>query len=110
MASLDDQFLLATNVGRVDEEMASPSGRISQGFRITAESPPGTNFLRGPSVTSSHFGSPYPNPQNNVPIRSILIDDEDNSVEIPLAKRWKRYNPPATHVKAFILVIPGQKA
>ncbi|GFX61571.1 uncharacterized protein TNCV_2745461 [Trichonephila clavipes] len=39
--------------------------------------------------------------------RSILTDDEDNSVVIPLAKRSKRYNPPATHVMAFILAIPG---
>ncbi|GFW05431.1 uncharacterized protein TNCV_3359481 [Trichonephila clavipes] len=42
-------------------------------------------------------------PTNN----SILIDDEDNSVVIPLAKRSKRYNPPAIHVMAFILTIPG---
>ncbi|GFW50294.1 uncharacterized protein TNCV_4697101 [Trichonephila clavipes] len=32
--------------------------------------------------------------------KSILTDDEDNSVVIPLAKRSK-------HVMAFILVIPG---
>ncbi|GFW70315.1 putative DD41D transposase [Trichonephila clavipes] len=39
--------------------------------------------------------------------RSILTDDEDNSVVIPLAKRSKRYNPPITHVKAFIPAFPG---
>ncbi|GFT83167.1 hypothetical protein TNCV_2129781 [Trichonephila clavipes] len=35
--------------------------------------------------------------------KSILIDYEDNSVVIPLAKRSKRYNPPAIHVMDFIL-------
>ncbi|GFV77138.1 hypothetical protein TNCV_1771501 [Trichonephila clavipes] len=35
--------------------------------------------------------------------KSILTDDEDNSVVIPLAKRWKRYNPPAIHDMTFIL-------
>ncbi|GFW73210.1 hypothetical protein TNCV_2798741 [Trichonephila clavipes] len=39
--------------------------------------------------------------------RSILTDDEDNSVAIPLAKTSKRYNPPAIHVRDFIVVIPG---
>ncbi|GFS71941.1 uncharacterized protein TNCV_1702151 [Trichonephila clavipes] len=39
--------------------------------------------------------------------KSILTDDEDNSVVIPLAKRPKRYNPPVIHVMAFILDIPG---
>ncbi|GFX98407.1 uncharacterized protein TNCV_4001761 [Trichonephila clavipes] len=39
--------------------------------------------------------------------KSILTDDEDNSVVIPLAKRLKRYNPPAIHLMAFILAIPG---
>ncbi|GFS85586.1 uncharacterized protein TNCV_2794271 [Trichonephila clavipes] len=39
--------------------------------------------------------------------KSILADYEDNSVVIPLANRSKRYNPPATHVMAFILAIPG---
>ncbi|GFV21431.1 uncharacterized protein TNCV_2371881 [Trichonephila clavipes] len=42
--------------------------------------------------------------------KSILTDDKDNSVVILLAKRMKRYNPPAIHVTAFILTIPGQKA
>ncbi|GFX74898.1 uncharacterized protein TNCV_1844701 [Trichonephila clavipes] len=39
--------------------------------------------------------------------KSILTDDEDNSVVIPLAKRSKRYNSPAIHAMAFILAIPG---
>ncbi|GFV91936.1 uncharacterized protein TNCV_2976071 [Trichonephila clavipes] len=39
--------------------------------------------------------------------KSIFTDDEDNSVVVPLAKRSKRYNPPAIHVLAFILAIPG---
>ncbi|GFT02200.1 uncharacterized protein TNCV_84591 [Trichonephila clavipes] len=39
--------------------------------------------------------------------RSILANDEDNSVIIPLAKRSKCYNPPAIHVMAFILAISG---
>ncbi|GFT61456.1 uncharacterized protein TNCV_2480111 [Trichonephila clavipes] len=39
--------------------------------------------------------------------KSILADDEDNSVVIPLSKRSKRYNPPAIHTMAFILAIPG---
>ncbi|GFU84562.1 transposable element Tc3 transposase [Trichonephila clavipes] len=39
--------------------------------------------------------------------KSILTDDEDNTVVIPLAKGLKRYNPPAIHVMAFILAIPG---
>ncbi|GFV67158.1 hypothetical protein TNCV_3669131 [Trichonephila clavipes] len=38
--------------------------------------------------------------------KSILTDDGDNSVVVPLAKRSKLYNPPATHVMAFILAIP----
>ncbi|GFW16793.1 uncharacterized protein TNCV_1551451 [Trichonephila clavipes] len=41
--------------------------------------------------------------------KSILTDDEDNSVVIPLAKRSKYYNLPAIHVMAFILPIPGKK-
>ncbi|GFV67755.1 uncharacterized protein TNCV_4624351 [Trichonephila clavipes] len=39
--------------------------------------------------------------------KSILTDDEDNSVVITLAKRSKRYNPPTIHAMAFILAIPG---
>ncbi|GFT21158.1 uncharacterized protein TNCV_2582361 [Trichonephila clavipes] len=39
--------------------------------------------------------------------KSILTDDEDNNVAIPLTKRLKRYNPPAIHVVAFIQAIPG---
>ncbi|GFW57670.1 hypothetical protein TNCV_2925891 [Trichonephila clavipes] len=39
--------------------------------------------------------------------KSILTDDEDNSAVNPLAKRSKRYNPPAIHAMAFILAIPG---
>ncbi|GFS56903.1 uncharacterized protein TNCV_2661131 [Trichonephila clavipes] len=39
--------------------------------------------------------------------KSVLTDDEDNGVVIPLVKRWKRYNPPAMHGMAFILAIPG---
>ncbi|GFY36001.1 uncharacterized protein TNCV_4843731 [Trichonephila clavipes] len=39
--------------------------------------------------------------------KSILTDDEDNNVVIHLAKRLKRYNPPAIHVMVFILAIPG---
>ncbi|GFV15228.1 uncharacterized protein TNCV_787191 [Trichonephila clavipes] len=39
--------------------------------------------------------------------RSILTDDEDNSVVTPLAKRSKRYISPATHIIAFMLAIPG---
>ncbi|GFX54817.1 uncharacterized protein TNCV_2557031 [Trichonephila clavipes] len=39
--------------------------------------------------------------------RSTLTNEEDNSVVIPLAKRSKRYNPPAIHVMVFILAIPG---
>ncbi|GFT05095.1 uncharacterized protein TNCV_531421 [Trichonephila clavipes] len=39
--------------------------------------------------------------------KSILTDDEDNSVVVPLAKKSKRCNPPAIHVIAFILGIPG---
>ncbi|GFU43554.1 hypothetical protein TNCV_4005841 [Trichonephila clavipes] len=39
--------------------------------------------------------------------KSILTDDEDDSVVILLAKRLKHYNPPAIHVMAFILAIPG---
>ncbi|GFV39995.1 uncharacterized protein TNCV_4412261 [Trichonephila clavipes] len=39
--------------------------------------------------------------------KSILTDDEVNSVVISLAKRPKRYNPSAMHVMAFILAIPG---
>ncbi|GFV36400.1 uncharacterized protein TNCV_2234471 [Trichonephila clavipes] len=40
--------------------------------------------------------------------KSILTDDEaNNSVVIPLAKRMNHYNPPAIHVMAFILDIPG---
>ncbi|GFX97952.1 hypothetical protein TNCV_4906031 [Trichonephila clavipes] len=37
----------------------------------------------------------------------ILTDDKDNGVVIPLSKGSKRHNPPAVHVMAFILVIPG---
>ncbi|GFX96951.1 uncharacterized protein TNCV_1996831 [Trichonephila clavipes] len=33
--------------------------------------------------------------------KSILTDDEGNSVVIPLAERSKRYNPPAIYVMAF---------
>ncbi|GFX69491.1 uncharacterized protein TNCV_380601 [Trichonephila clavipes] len=39
--------------------------------------------------------------------KSIFTHDEDNSVAIPLAKRLKRNNPPAIHIMAFILAIPG---
>ncbi|GFX61175.1 uncharacterized protein TNCV_4565701 [Trichonephila clavipes] len=39
--------------------------------------------------------------------KSILTDDEDNSVIIPLLKRSKCYNPPAIQAMAFILAIPG---
>ncbi|GFW52103.1 uncharacterized protein TNCV_2819721 [Trichonephila clavipes] len=39
--------------------------------------------------------------------KSILTDDEDNNVVIPLAKRSKCYNPPAIHVMSFILAISG---
>ncbi|GFT86249.1 uncharacterized protein TNCV_3257981 [Trichonephila clavipes] len=39
--------------------------------------------------------------------KSILTDDEANSLVIPLAKRSKRYNPPDIHVMAFNLTIPG---
>ncbi|GFX52274.1 uncharacterized protein TNCV_4801311 [Trichonephila clavipes] len=39
--------------------------------------------------------------------KSILNDYEDSSVEIPLAKRSKRYNLPAIYVMAFILATPG---
>ncbi|PRD33494.1 UNVERIFIED_CONTAM: hypothetical protein NCL1_17404 [Trichonephila clavipes] len=39
--------------------------------------------------------------------KSILTHYEDNSVVIPLAKKSKRYNPPAIHAMAFILAIPG---
>ncbi|GFS80827.1 uncharacterized protein TNCV_1334551 [Trichonephila clavipes] len=39
--------------------------------------------------------------------KSILTDDEDNSVVIPLVKISKRYNSPAIHVMAFILANPG---
>ncbi|GFT89695.1 hypothetical protein TNCV_3137801 [Trichonephila clavipes] len=39
--------------------------------------------------------------------KSIFTEDEVNSVVIPLAKRFKCYNPPAI---PFILTIPGQKA
>ncbi|GFX16230.1 uncharacterized protein TNCV_4704841 [Trichonephila clavipes] len=39
--------------------------------------------------------------------KSILADDEDNSVVVPLSKRSKRCNPPAVHAMAFILAIPG---
>ncbi|GFV56562.1 DUF4817 domain-containing protein [Trichonephila clavipes] len=42
--------------------------------------------------------------------KSILNDDEDNSVVIPLAKISKRYNPPAVHIMAFILLISGCEA
>ncbi|GFS47138.1 hypothetical protein TNCV_2053181 [Trichonephila clavipes] len=45
-----------------------------------------------------------PSPPNN---KSILSDVEDNSVAIPLAKRSRRYNPPATHAMVFIRAIPG---
>ncbi|GFX00640.1 uncharacterized protein TNCV_2236471 [Trichonephila clavipes] len=38
--------------------------------------------------------------------KSILTDDEDNNVVIPLTKRSKGYNPPAIHVTTFILTIP----
>ncbi|GFY09701.1 uncharacterized protein TNCV_3696631 [Trichonephila clavipes] len=41
------------------------------------------------------------------PNKSILTDDEVNSAVVPLAKISKRYNPPAIHVMAFILFIPG---
>ncbi|GFW43330.1 putative transposable element [Trichonephila clavipes] len=34
--------------------------------------------------------------------KSILTDDEDNSVVIPLAKRSKRCNPPAIHVMRIL--------
>ncbi|GFW76706.1 uncharacterized protein TNCV_4944231 [Trichonephila clavipes] len=37
--------------------------------------------------------------------KSILTDDE--CVVIPFVKRSKRYIPPAIHVMAFILAIPG---
>ncbi|PRD29319.1 UNVERIFIED_CONTAM: hypothetical protein NCL1_29759 [Trichonephila clavipes] len=39
--------------------------------------------------------------------KSILADDEDNSVLMPLAKRSKRYNPHAIHAMAFVLEILG---
>ncbi|GFT16624.1 multidrug resistance-associated protein 1 [Trichonephila clavipes] len=39
--------------------------------------------------------------------KSILTNDEDNSVVIPFVKRSKCYNPPVRHVMAFILAIPG---
>ncbi|GFX00599.1 transposase [Trichonephila clavipes] len=42
--------------------------------------------------------------------KSILTDNEDNSVVIPLAKRSKRYNAPATYATAFILAISGYNA
>ncbi|GFV74876.1 uncharacterized protein TNCV_1041141 [Trichonephila clavipes] len=38
--------------------------------------------------------------------KSILTDDEDNSVVVRLAKRSKHYSPHAVHVMAFILAIP----
>ncbi|GFY05068.1 uncharacterized protein TNCV_562001 [Trichonephila clavipes] len=37
--------------------------------------------------------------------KSILTDDEDNNVVIPLVKRSKRCNPPAIYVMAFIMAI-----
>ncbi|GFV80989.1 hypothetical protein TNCV_2269731 [Trichonephila clavipes] len=58
-----------------------------------------------PLTPDSSSGRPSP-PTN----RSILAHDGDNNVVIPLAKRSKRSNPPATHVMAFILAIPGQKS
>ncbi|GFV35981.1 uncharacterized protein TNCV_2867391 [Trichonephila clavipes] len=39
--------------------------------------------------------------------KSVLTDDEDNSVVITLAKRWKHYNPPAIHVMTLILATLG---
>ncbi|GFS49197.1 hypothetical protein TNCV_2410381 [Trichonephila clavipes] len=51
----------------------------------------------------SHWSCKVSPPAN----KSILTDDEDNSVVIPLARRSKRYNPPAIDVKPFILAIPG---
>ncbi|GFV33156.1 hypothetical protein TNCV_2768741 [Trichonephila clavipes] len=42
--------------------------------------------------------------------KSILADDDDeenNSVVIPLPKRSKCYDPPAIHVRPFILTTPG---
>ncbi|GFX28978.1 hypothetical protein TNCV_3030211 [Trichonephila clavipes] len=39
--------------------------------------------------------------------KSILIDDDDNPVVIPLAKRSKLYDPPVMHEMSFILAIPG---
>ncbi|GFS58522.1 uncharacterized protein TNCV_111401 [Trichonephila clavipes] len=39
--------------------------------------------------------------------KSILTNDDDNSVVFPPAKRSKRYDPPAIHAIAFILTVPG---
>ncbi|GFU82935.1 hypothetical protein TNCV_2967541 [Trichonephila clavipes] len=41
--------------------------------------------------------------------KSILTDDEVNSVVIPLAKRSKLYNPAAVNVMAFILAIQDKR-
>ncbi|GFV02358.1 hypothetical protein TNCV_1022861 [Trichonephila clavipes] len=38
--------------------------------------------------------------------KTILTDDEDNSVVISLPKRSKCYNPPAIRAMYFILAIP----
>ncbi|GFW14487.1 transposable element Tcb1 transposase [Trichonephila clavipes] len=39
--------------------------------------------------------------------KTFLIDDEDNSVVVPLAKNSMRYNPSAIHFMVFILPISG---
>ncbi|GFY11623.1 hypothetical protein TNCV_4230921 [Trichonephila clavipes] len=52
-------------------------------------------------IVEALFASPPTN-------KSILTDDEDNSVVVPLAKKIsKHYNAPAIHDMAFILAIPG---
>ncbi|GFV44591.1 hypothetical protein TNCV_2006621 [Trichonephila clavipes] len=45
-------------------------------------------------------------PSNN----SILTDDEDNSIVIPLAKRSRCYNTSTKHFMPFILAIQEKKA
>ncbi|GFV40863.1 hypothetical protein TNCV_1637471 [Trichonephila clavipes] len=56
--------------------------------------------IRGSAIVEALSTSPPTN-------KSILTDEEDNSVVVPSVKRSKRYNPPAMHVMAFILAIPG---
>ncbi|GFY11703.1 von Willebrand factor [Trichonephila clavipes] len=47
--------------------------------RIVVQNTPGIHFVRGPSVSSSHFESPHLYPQNDVPSISFLAMETDKN-------------------------------